>query len=96
MWVSDFQGFRLRDSDPRIAKVFLDLAANHYPGAPPVLCELIRELINQSAKLIGQPIKGRAKTDASQSTVRRCEATSRHLEKKPSLQRMHGAQCVRV
>ena len=35
----------------------------------PVLCELIGEPIKQSTKLIGEPIRGRVKTDTSQSTA---------------------------
>ena len=31
VWVSDFKGFGLADCDPRLAKVFLDLSAAHYP-----------------------------------------------------------------
>lgn len=31
VWVSDFKGFGLSDCDPRLAKVFLDLSAAHYP-----------------------------------------------------------------
>ena len=31
VWVSDFKGFGLSDCDPRLAKVFLDLSAEHYP-----------------------------------------------------------------
>ena len=31
VWVSDFKGFGMSDCDPRLAKVFLDLSAAHYP-----------------------------------------------------------------
>ena len=31
VWVSDFQGFGLSDCDPRLAKIFLDISAWHYP-----------------------------------------------------------------
>ncbi len=31
VWVSDFKGFGMGDCDPRLAKVFLDLSAAHYP-----------------------------------------------------------------
>lgn len=30
-WILDFHGFGIRDCDPRLAKVFLNLAADHYP-----------------------------------------------------------------
>lgn len=30
-WVLDFHGFALRDCDPRLARIFLTLAAAHYP-----------------------------------------------------------------
>ncbi|KAI3428661.1 hypothetical protein D9Q98_007484 [Chlorella vulgaris] len=31
VWVMDFHGFSLRDCDPRLAKIFLNLSAAHYP-----------------------------------------------------------------
>jgi len=31
IWACDFHGFGLRDVDPRLAKLFLDLSAAHYP-----------------------------------------------------------------
>lgn len=31
VWISDFHGFGLRDTDPRLAKIFLDVSAKHYP-----------------------------------------------------------------
>ncbi|KAH7622118.1 putative CRAL-TRIO domain-containing protein C23B6.04c [Nannochloris sp. 'desiccata'] len=30
-WILDFHGFSIRDCDPRLARVFLHLAATHYP-----------------------------------------------------------------
>ncbi|KAL4428215.1 hypothetical protein ABPG75_002304 [Micractinium tetrahymenae] len=30
-WVMDFHGFSIRDCDPRLAKIFLNLSAAHYP-----------------------------------------------------------------
>lgn len=30
-WVLDFHGFSIRDCDPRLARIFLHLAATHYP-----------------------------------------------------------------
>ena len=30
-WVLDFHGFSIKDCDPRLAKIFLNLAAEHYP-----------------------------------------------------------------
>ena len=30
-WVMDFHGFSLRDCDPRLARIFLNLSAAHYP-----------------------------------------------------------------
>jgi hypothetical protein len=30
-WILDFHGFSIRDCDPRLARVFLHLAASHYP-----------------------------------------------------------------
>lgn len=30
-WILDFHGFGIRDCDPRLAKIFLNLAAEHYP-----------------------------------------------------------------
>lgn len=30
-WVLDFHGFSIRDCDPRLARIFLNLAATHYP-----------------------------------------------------------------
>ena len=30
-WILDFHGFTLRDCDPRLARIFLHLAATHYP-----------------------------------------------------------------
>lgn len=31
VWVADFHGFGLKDTDPRLAKIFLDVSAGHYP-----------------------------------------------------------------
>eukprot|EP00890_Picochlorum_soloecismus_P006490 jgi/Picsp_1/6842/NSC_04179-R1_protein len=30
-WILDFHGFGIRDCDPRLAKIFLNMAAEHYP-----------------------------------------------------------------
>lgn len=31
IWISDFHGFGFADCDPRIAHIFLDISARHYP-----------------------------------------------------------------
>ena len=49
---------------------FRTFSANLARGARAVLCEPIGEPIKQSAKLIGEPITGRAKTGTSHCTVR--------------------------
>lgn len=31
VWASDFHGFGYRDLDPRMARIFLHVSAEHYP-----------------------------------------------------------------
>ena len=31
VWLSDFHGFGFKDTDPRLARIFLEVSAKHYP-----------------------------------------------------------------
>lgn len=54
-WILDFYGFSIRDCDPRLSRVFLNLAASHYPerlgnffiiDAPSVFSTLWKAIVN--------------------------------------------------
>jgi CRAL/TRIO domain len=68
VWASDFHGFGYKDLDPRMARIFLHVSAEHYPE------RLVRTLQFDRIVTAVDPVGDRA----TPSTVADCAASTQH------------------